>query len=461
MAAIDQIIVWAKGLSPWLGDLVRRHLISSAEFELSESDYKDVLKIARNEFKLDDQPHPIAPIYPESSMLSGSASSTKAVILKSISDCKRVNVIKETEVLPFSEKGVTVIYGNNGVGKSGYARVLKLACSARDKKDVVIPNIYAPTSVEVPTAKINLIVNGAPESVDWVQGGPSSDLLSNIAVFDSRCARVIIDEKYEISYLPYGADVFEKVVASASRIKADIESALENEIAIQDSAIHPETTAAAFLASLSATTTAEQIEIACSWTAEHEAGLLEAIELQRVSQEGAVTAEISRLSKSKERIEATSNSINGFLQTTAAVTKDAVQSSLVTLDASIKANAIAIAERQVQEPLSGVAATSEWEILYTAAKKYSEEVAYPEREYPYIGDGSACVLCQQPLGDGAKERFQRFKRFVEDKTADDVRAARAAISQLRKTVQDSSLQSDEVASLSVEGVKEFDKAVVT
>ena len=65
-----------------------------------------------------------------------------------------------------------------------------------------------------------------------------------------------------------------------------------------------------------------------------------------------------------------------------------------------------------QEPLSGVGG-NEWKLLYEAAQKYSTDVAYVGKEFPYVGDDSLCVLCMQHLSEEAKARFRRFKSSME------------------------------------------------
>lgn len=40
---------------------------------------------------------------------------------------------------------MTVIYGDNGSGKSGYSRVLKRACRTRDQMEAIHPNAHLPT----------------------------------------------------------------------------------------------------------------------------------------------------------------------------------------------------------------------------------------------------------------------------------------------------------------------------
>src|SRR5690348_11016208 len=64
----------------------------------------------------------------------------KRIQLTAISDLRRVNALAEGKTLELSPEGLTVIYGNNGTGKSGYARVLKRACRARDREEAILPN---------------------------------------------------------------------------------------------------------------------------------------------------------------------------------------------------------------------------------------------------------------------------------------------------------------------------------
>ena len=55
-----------------------------------------------------------------------------------------VNALAENQELPFSPQGMTIIYGNNGAGKSGYVKILKAACRARGTKEdnEILQNIY-------------------------------------------------------------------------------------------------------------------------------------------------------------------------------------------------------------------------------------------------------------------------------------------------------------------------------
>ena len=153
-------------------------------------------------------------------------------------------------------------------------------------------------------------------------------------------------------------------------------------------------------------------------------------DLLRTSDATSVSAEITRLGNLKARIATNSRSAAKLLEDCEPLTNEAIATAIANREAAQLAHSTALAERQIAEPLDGVALSDQWKILYQSAKRYSEEVAYPAKEFPYLTD-SLCVLCQQPLGDDAVERFAHFKRFMEDATSAVLEEARRALQSLR------------------------------
>jgi hypothetical protein len=65
------------------------------------------------------------------------------VALGAISDVRNANQLAASQHLPFALKGITLIYGDNGSGKTGYARIVKQLCRARrDKPEPLLGNVY-------------------------------------------------------------------------------------------------------------------------------------------------------------------------------------------------------------------------------------------------------------------------------------------------------------------------------
>lgn len=64
------------------------------------------------------------------------------VRLTAIRDVANVNRLANEQQLTFEPSGVTVVYGNNGSGKSGYARLIKRMVRTRHR-EAVLPDRFA------------------------------------------------------------------------------------------------------------------------------------------------------------------------------------------------------------------------------------------------------------------------------------------------------------------------------
>ena len=51
--------------------------------------------------------------------------------LLAISEVENANRLAGNQHLPFAVEGITLIYGDNGSGKTGYVRIMKQVCRAR------------------------------------------------------------------------------------------------------------------------------------------------------------------------------------------------------------------------------------------------------------------------------------------------------------------------------------------
>ncbi|MFZ0890704.1 MAG: AAA family ATPase [Candidatus Binataceae bacterium] len=433
MATIDDVIAWANTLPAWQGDAVRR-LLLAGEPPLTAQDYSEILALAKADLKLVPPPDNLKPFPPAPGQFSGVPATTVAVKLLSIDDVRNVNIIKSGQTQPFAESGVTVVYGDNGSGKSGYSRILKLACQARDKDERILPNVFAAVPTGTPTATLKIKQDATAKDITWTQGTAPDPVLTNITVFDGRCARVITDDRNEIAYLPYGADVFQKTAETVLRVKTDLEAEVAELVPVQDSAVVAGTPSATFLESLSETTKDAVIQSATNWTPQDELELTTHEELARTSDSTKATQEVARLEKVKGRVNSAAGTASGLAAACADLTNEAIAKVLTELNAARLAHAAAVAERQAPEPLPGVASTNQWEILYKAAKQYSEEIAYPGEPFPKTID-AVCVLCQQPLGQEAVARFARFKKFMEDATNAVLTARRDALRLLREKIE--------------------------
>src|SRR6476661_5287031 len=116
---IEEIEAWSKKLAPWRQDCLRRLAISD---ELSEADLLDLIAMIKKEAGFDSaSPPPAVDPFSKSHFGGGNQ---KPVVLKGIAHVKNVNRLAEDAELTFCPKALTIVFGRNGSGKSGFVRIL-------------------------------------------------------------------------------------------------------------------------------------------------------------------------------------------------------------------------------------------------------------------------------------------------------------------------------------------------
>lgn len=226
MVLLNEILQWTEDLPTWQRDAARRLLKN--EGGMTGADYSEVYFLLKTENGIesdsDVSPEPLAAEH-----LPAESAAGETVTLLTLRELENVNIIPNNHALQFSEAGMTVIYGGNGSGKSGYARVIKKACRARDQSEPIHPNANDPTAAtKIPTAKFDVRVAGITEEIAWKHDMTSPDQLSRIAVFDSKCARSYITAEQDVAYLPYGLDIVENL---ANQVLPKLTEMLDAELA--------------------------------------------------------------------------------------------------------------------------------------------------------------------------------------------------------------------------------------
>ena len=420
MSALDSIVKWAEeDLLDWQSDAVRRLLLQE---ELTPEDKEEILRMIKESHGLKDPKHPAPKLQPlKKGDVSGAPETRVKITLKALKDLKNVNAIPDGSSLPFAHKGLTVIYGENGSGKSGYARVLKKACNARDTKEKLLPDVYKKKLQGSAQACIKYSIDdSADEEMKWKDGEKAeTKILSNICVFDSKSARVIVDENNEATYLPYGANVFEKMVSLYKELRQTLDGQKPKPEKLQYADIPDSTTAGKFISDLSHETRDQDIEKASKWTDDDGENLAKLKKQITKIEIDPPEKQAQRLRNLKSRITTMSHTIKKIHDAISEEKTQNIKQKVINLTAAEKALAIASQKSLSGEPLPG-AGEKAWQNLYNAAKEYSTQAAYPGKEFPVTEEGSLCVLCIQPLELDARVRMLRFKEFMEKATKKDL-----------------------------------------
>lgn len=217
---LDTILAWSRDRPRWQQDALRRIIEQSA---LTAQDQADILVNCKAEHGIGDPAHSTVRFLDAAPATDGTGTLTPTVRLTRVHGVEHVNALHAEQVLEIAPNGLTVVYGDNGSGKSGYVRVLKQVCRARGAADIIHSNVYTAGN-ELQTARAHVCYRAetAPavaaasgqatgilalesvqeETVSWTHGVVPPESLAQVSVFDTRTAAVYVSGENDVAYLP-------------------------------------------------------------------------------------------------------------------------------------------------------------------------------------------------------------------------------------------------------------------
>lgn len=406
---LETILEWSKNRPDWQQDALRRIVLKGRLNKIDIQELVTLIKSGNQENKSNLNFHPLNISHlPENHRLENSVS------LVSIQEVKNTNNLATNQILNFEPKGLTIIYGHNGTGKSGYSRILKRACRARHRGKIE-SNIYAEYSTMNKASATITYQDGNLNS--FIEKWEDSDLplqsLSSVSVFDQDCASIHITEKNEVAFRPFGLDIPDELARSCQLIKEELlaeKSELEKsqESIFLTPSWKKDTQAGKIMSSIQTNTDFKTIETLSNLREDENNRL---IQLKEDLSKDLIKAidEQKRKAENIKELRILISSINEF-------TSDQEFSKIYSSyqDAKNKRQvANLVAEKLFStQPLAGVG-NETWRLLWDSARRYSTEVAYFKQEFPPSRKGSVCVLCQQELSEIAIERMLKFEEFIQ------------------------------------------------
>jgi energy-coupling factor transporter ATP-binding protein EcfA2 len=411
MALAEDLLEWVR-LRPWWQQRALAHL--AVVGPLNAADYQAIA----TELLTDP------PATPKDGWLSGSLepspSDGEQVRLLAVGDLSNVNALVADQTLTFGDSGMTVVYGDNGSGKSGYARLIKRVVRARHQEDI-LPNIFVRAGSD-PEAVVRYAVGATTLDERWT--GHASGPLAQVAFYDERCGDQYVSVEAEVSYRPSSLRLLDALIEVCDGVRGALDELLRvNMNASQPlPAADADTQSGQFLSSLSAATTDSALDAACALPG----NVTE--ELERLAQEDArlrqsdPTKEKDRLLRTAEALDAAAGELtrlSGILGTDAEIALRALGTEAAQKRAAAN---VASSASFDHEPLPGVGSET-WRALWGAARRFSETEAQPDHAFPAAEVEGHCPLCQQILTADANARLHRFHAFMSDDTQNQAETA--------------------------------------
>lgn len=155
----------------------------------------------------------------------------KDLLLTSLYNLKGVNALVENKRIDFCPQ-VTIIYGVNGSGKTGYTRLLKKAFHSRSTEDI-LPNIHISNGHSNVSAEISFTSGFKPYSLTYPEHKQQNEF-RQFSIFDNKCVNVHLTNKNQFEFRPAGLDFFANLIEAFKEIEVKITTDITNKNAAKD-----------------------------------------------------------------------------------------------------------------------------------------------------------------------------------------------------------------------------------
>ena len=189
------LVQWANEQESWIRILVKEVL--ARQGPVDDSVVEESFETLLREHGLSESAASVnVPLLTEGAPAAGSETS---MTLDRMTDVIGVNALAGGQTIEFA-KHLTVLFGQNGSGKTGYARIIKRAAKSRTHEEL-LGNVASGSILDGPRARFELTVDGKSQTLDWSNEVGIAPL-DRISVFDGQTASLHIDNDLGYIFTP-------------------------------------------------------------------------------------------------------------------------------------------------------------------------------------------------------------------------------------------------------------------
>jgi AAA domain len=403
ITATALLVGWANGQDAWLRRLTLEVIATGRPLSATQMD------VIYQTFLVEKALAPGDPVtVPLLSDDSSLADAGSPLTLVRLSELKNVNALTAGQGIEFNPK-LTVVFGENACGKTGYVRVLKKAAAVRTTENV-IPDVTQPRRPsEPPSARITYKLGSAdPQTVDWKDESGLAPL-NRIDVFDSRATLLHVDGDLNYVYTPSELARFplvrDGIDAVRTRLERDVNSraAAGNPFLVQfdrQSRIYP------LIDSLGASTDLAQLRT------------LAVVTESDKQESGTLRTEIEALQTTNpaaqlKLAEGTTSTLNALLEAVEAIGGFNIPKYTGSLDRLQRARHQY--EGATQMSFAGMPIPrllkEEWRRFIQAGEDYLKTL---EAQEQFPAEGKECLYCRQPLSPEAVALLRKYRDYCNN-----------------------------------------------
>ena len=426
--AYEELLEFSGGRSPWQQDALRKLALYG---ELTAADLEELqLQIEQAAgFPVEGVPDPV-PLAVDH--LSHAASNDPKTVLASLGPVRHVDRLSTDQPsLRFAVNGVTIVYGANGSGKSGYCRIARRLCRSLTSVDLR-GNVYNADAPDLPEVRVAFRVGGDDQPKEervWSGNQAPPVELSRISVFDAATARVYVDQQRRIEFLPYELDLLNKLGLACRALDGGFRAHMGDLNARLNAPLpggYREGTAAHTMLGLLVPETnladlprERDLRELGTWSANEQAEV-DSIE-EQLKRDPQVLIRLR--TEAKQALDIVKHDVSrievGLADASITATRRAKQEAETTRRAAEAAARSLFSDQPIPDLGSDT-----WHQMLTYAREFAA-TTFPDAPPPQLARSGLCVLCHQALDGHAAARLVAFDDYISGRaTEESVAAAR-------------------------------------
>ena len=212
----DYLLNYSKDKELWLKYLINKVILTNGVFKENDDYIKTCYDILVNgtNYNLED-------LHQD----ENTKKNNNPFYIKELIHISGVNVLKDNQKIVFNDN-ITILFGQNGSGKSGYFRILNEICGGNEKKDI-IPNVYSTTIKPVQVSIKNSLNN---DTLIWNNTSRRIPPYNKTSVYDTSYMKGLIEPRntQEALIEPFGLHLFSSLIKHIEVLKQNISEEISN-----------------------------------------------------------------------------------------------------------------------------------------------------------------------------------------------------------------------------------------
>jgi energy-coupling factor transporter ATP-binding protein EcfA2 len=341
-----------------------------------------------------------------------------------LSEVRGVNALVQGAVIEPHE-GLTILYGENATGKTGYSRIFKALADSRTA-DEILSNIDAEAN-ESQSAKIEYALAGESQApLEWA-GERGVSPFTRMSIFDSPCVTTHVDEDLDYVYVPAALALFNHVISAIQGVSTRIDGTIGDlgsgsptllSRFPRESSVYP------LIETLGASTDLDALKGKASSDPKVDEkldGLSQAVAALKANTLGT---QLTARKREQRVLEQTAEAATALLDFDEAIYNAALaKRAQLTTDYETFRNELFAAANLPAEP------DETWAAFVESGDRYRQHLVALGAH-----DVERCLYCRQALTDPARDLLTKYSTYLEDKISADIREADQVVTTTQRAI---------------------------